>query len=449
MHNIGKGKLDLRFDTLITPLLLRGRHLITDNDILNFQYELLHALLKIEVGINEIKTHLTQLQNDDKIAVYESDIAWLKELHLIVRMIGSIIPWQLLQNWEITALSQNPSPGYIIGKKGFRAEIQLLREQFGINGDIIILNDLTHCLTIGDAIKFHKDGTAEIIEVKSGKKARLTTVQKDRLKKAKSYMEKGILKPDNLQLTRQWHKTTHNWSHLNSLLKKAKTKGFAVKHPQPSITYIAFKPSEKAHQAFENFWLHDRVISKYKPLRASILSDNISGADRLRGVPPPTIFKIRDRHLIRILKGDLDVASFFSPFHPQFTRELTEIGFSLELIDGDKMESAPNKNWQSITEREDGTPQYLACRKLSNNKFILIDHTIIKLLCTFESEKSLVNSLILAFSEFSEYEESLPEFKESISGKWNIPLQEQVLRSWEAKLMKRRPTHIGLDEKKI
>ena len=132
-HNIGKGKLDLRFDTLITPLLLRGRHLITDNDILNFQYELLHALLKIEVGINEIKTHLTQLQNDDKIAVYESDIAWLKELHLIVRMIGSIIPWQLLQNWEITALSQNPSPGYIIGKKGFRAEIQLLREQFGIN----------------------------------------------------------------------------------------------------------------------------------------------------------------------------------------------------------------------------------------------------------------------------------------------------------------------------
>lgn len=448
--NIGPAELDLRFDTLITPLLLHGRHLTNDNDIKKFQYSVLHALLKLEVGIRQINNHLTKLQNnDDEREPFESAVAGLKELHLIVRMIGSIVPWQLMQNWEITALSQNPPPGFIIGKKGFRAEIQLFREQYGINGDIIILNDLTHCLTVGDAIKLHKDGTAEIIEVKSGKKARLSTIQREKIKNAQSYMEKGLRNSDNLQLTRQWHKVTHNWSQLESLLKKAKTKGFAVKHPQPSITYFGFKPSDKVHQKFEDFMLNDRVVSKYKPLGVSLLSDNISEADKLRGVPPPTIFKISDRNLIRILKGELNVVSFFSPFHPQLTKELMKIGFSLELIDGDKMDNPPTKNWQSLTQRKDGTPQYLACRKQSNNKFILIDHTIRKILYTFETEKSFINSLIQAFDEFSKNEENLPDFKESLSGVWDINFHEQLLRSWDAKLMKRRPTHIGLDEKKI
>jgi len=454
--NIGKGKLDLRFDTLVKPLVLFGRHITGDSDCLKLQYDILHALLKLEVGIREINNQIAQLPEGDKQrTLLESDREWLKELHLIVRMTGSLIPWQLLHSWEITALSQNPSPGYIIGKEGFGAEIQLLREQFGVNGDIIILNDLTHCLTLGDAVNIHKDGTADHIEVKSGKKARLSTNQRERMQDAESYMETGVLKPSNLQLTKQWHKTTHNWSQLESLLDKAKKEGYAVKHPQSSITYLAFKPRARAQERdrisrkIENFQRNDRVISKFKPIRAAFLSETISGADKLRGVPPPTAFKISDGLLLRVLRGDLDVVSFFSPFHPQLTKELIEVGLSLELINGNKLEDKPSDHWQSIANLEDGTPQYLACRKLSNRRFILIDHTVLKLLYTFESEGSLKNSLIQAFDEFSSKEENLPEFNEDLSGKWDIKLEEQLLRSWQGKLMKRRPTHFGLDQKEI
>lgn len=437
MVDLSKIKLDLRFRTIIPPLVYKARHARNPQEIRAAELDILHALLNIETVMKYIKEEVlkTEKQGGDAHS-YKAKLYSLQYLRKIVKLIGSIFPWSYLTSYEISALSSNPPPGFIVGKEGFKAEFQLFREGFK-RGDIVILNDLTHCLTVADAVIIHKDDSAELAEVKSGKSSRLRHPQRKRMTKAVRYMHEGVgeFKGKPTMLTKSYHFVTYNWNALNRILKDAKKTGFAVSHPEPSLTYVALKPRhQKVEELLTKFLQTDPVITKYKPVVATSVGGLIEISEQNRRPAPVTVFKIKDKALIDLLDGELDVITFFSPFNPTTSKRFSKNGLSLSLIREDKLTGSERSEWWlPLTEDHEGVKMYLACKYNNSEKHFLVDHAALKLMYTFETEASFLNSLVQNVSDIQKYYPSL-FISGKIEGSKGAELDKQDLRSWVSKL---------------
>lgn len=438
---LSKINLDLRSKTILPPLVYKVRHITNDQDTRSAELELLHALLKIETVIKHLRAEIQQMeQRGEDTSSARSKVKSAQHLHKIVKLIGSVIPWNYLENYEISALARNLPSGFISGKDGFGSEFQLFRNGFDKEKNVVILNDLTHCLTVGDAVIIHKDGSADLAEVKSGKSTCLRNPQKKRMAKAVEYMHTGVCEyRGKIVLSKSYYLITHNWGALKSVLKDAKKTGFAIKHPEASLTYVAFKSKHpKVEKRIDEFLRTDPIITRYEPVRACFLSDTIEYSDNIRHVPPVTVFKINDKLLLDLLRGELDVVTFFSPFHPSLSKRLAKHDLSLSLINEDQLANHHNvKNWRAITTDTNGKNRYLACKYQNIGKLVLVDHSAIKLLYTFETESSFLKSLIQLGSEFSHFD-AAELIDGSIEGSKTLEPAKQFLRSWIGKLARIR-----------
>jgi hypothetical protein len=108
--------------------------------------------------------------------------AWLLEAYVFARLerqirsVGDALAWALFEfdRRVILALSQNQSPGPMVGKKGLGWELGHVKQFREDTGQFALLHDITNCLRIADVTEFHSDGRLRFTEVKAGGRSRPT-----------------------------------------------------------------------------------------------------------------------------------------------------------------------------------------------------------------------------------------------------------------------------------
>jgi hypothetical protein len=113
------------------------------------------------------------------------------------RCVGDALAWRVFgfQRKYVIALSQNAPPGVMAGKEGLAAERDRVRQAWE-DGRFALLHDLTNCLRIGDVTVFGKDGSHEIIEVKSDAERR-SPAQRRRIRAAEDALQGAGPLPGN------------------------------------------------------------------------------------------------------------------------------------------------------------------------------------------------------------------------------------------------------------
>lgn len=184
--------------------------------MLRIQGEILTELISAEETASQYKELLTELESKKALA---EDIAYVKaewskyrRLKYALRDIGDGIAWRLLgfDRFSLSQLASN-SRKPSINKEGTVAELHELGDVINKNNRVAVLNDLTNFLKKGDITAELKDGSIELVEVKSSnvKNKRLTR-QRNNLEQTISFLNEGekargedLLQTTNLKISPQ------------------------------------------------------------------------------------------------------------------------------------------------------------------------------------------------------------------------------------------------------
>jgi len=169
------------------------------------QLALLDELVSCEKTIAHYKRELIKREDlvaggfSDKIAI-DADIRAIKrELHFheverrAIRDIGDGIAWRLF-DYDRAILQELASraSGKHVNLEGVEAELHEFGHVFNSQHGIAILNDLTHCLKLGDLTIRKDDGSFEFIEVKTkGKTSGRITRQRQDLRRTVTFFNVG------------------------------------------------------------------------------------------------------------------------------------------------------------------------------------------------------------------------------------------------------------------
>jgi hypothetical protein len=150
--------------------------------VIKTQFEMIDFLVDLECraeAVNrrrkEFKVQIPQLKaagRIDQIRSTQAEVSSLEKqidcLHYerdCVLLVGDTIASKMLDVDAIKQFAQYPSPGFISGKEGLEAEIEAARH-FLRDGYLVLFNDLTHSLRLGD-LTLVKDDKVRTFEVKS------------------------------------------------------------------------------------------------------------------------------------------------------------------------------------------------------------------------------------------------------------------------------------------
>jgi hypothetical protein len=128
---------------------LYERELRSERDRLLSAYESVDsgaALLKFQVELS------AAIESREPAAFRLKSTAAKEHLRLL-RLLGDGLAWRLLHSYAIRQLAKNPAPPPALGSQGdgFRQTLDAAGE-LTADGHLVLISDLTHCLTIGDLV---------------------------------------------------------------------------------------------------------------------------------------------------------------------------------------------------------------------------------------------------------------------------------------------------------
>jgi len=246
----------------------------------------------------------------------------------ILRLLGTSLAYSFLDRTTILNLGANPPPrSYLIDKEGLSTEIKAFNQLSSSNGSVVILNDITNCLTIGDITRVQND-QLELYEVKSSSTDRpvLKTRQINRMKTATDFLNKQIESGPGYQkrILDVESEETHNWKYLLEVLADAKTDGFSYKIVEGCLAYIAYRTdSVDLEEAVERAELPWSKASS--ALLVGSLGRHIEGLN----VRPLTLFPLEVGTTLDILFGRIKFITLLNlvPFAELFKKRGFEVRF--------------------------------------------------------------------------------------------------------------------------
>jgi hypothetical protein len=129
--------------------------------------------LKAAIPILKSNGKMDQVRdNQMKASSLELQIAELHYIRDCILFIGDTMAVKILDVDTISQFAHYPSPGFLSGKEGLHTELEAAHK-FYQDGYIVLLNDLTHCLRVGD-LTLRKGDEVRTFEVKSTAKAYFT-----------------------------------------------------------------------------------------------------------------------------------------------------------------------------------------------------------------------------------------------------------------------------------
>ena len=125
--------------------------------------------LKVQVPALKQSGQLDEIRQIQKrITKLEEEIAQLNYFRHCILFVGDTIAAHVVDVDAIRHFALYPAPGFIGGKEGLKAEIEAATT-FAHQGQVVVFNDLTHCLHLGD-LTLKKGEKVSTFEVKSNAK---------------------------------------------------------------------------------------------------------------------------------------------------------------------------------------------------------------------------------------------------------------------------------------
>lgn len=122
--------------------------------------------LRKAIPEHKLKNEIEQvIDAQRKISALEDAIKGLQYRRHCILFLGDVMAIKLLDQDDIKHLSANQPAGFISGKSGLKAEVDAAKRFFS-SGYMVIFNDLTHSLTMGD-LTLRKGDEIRSFEVKS------------------------------------------------------------------------------------------------------------------------------------------------------------------------------------------------------------------------------------------------------------------------------------------
>ena len=292
--------------------------------IFKLQLNMLSDIMSNYEHINSYKNRKESLESQKKkgeiefkdfneeIEYIESEIALSNSISKALREIADGIVWRYFNfNRAILyMLADKPPIETIERTKGTQNELDEFADAFLDIDSVAIYNDITNFLRVGDVTKIGKDGTIEIIEVKSGNaRGRRITRQKQRMGELVDFFNTGLTNYDGKQLAivNSEIKQKNYLSLLHNSIKEAKSKGTSTlvigkylileivdfRHQNASDSIKKFKDKHKSirneweqnndrvvHTFFTNKMKYSRNCAPYSiyPFDVDICADIITGA---------------------------------------------------------------------------------------------------------------------------------------------------------------------------
>lgn len=202
---------------------------------------------------NGLRKVLTDI-NDKEHELKEFERSLLERRALLKRL-GDGLAWTLT-NYDrayMRSIGRKEPTGFIFGKIGFKLEQLALEAAFDENKQTIgILHDLTNCLRTGDLTVIRLDRTPTVLkclELKIVRK-KLASMRKREMRQKEyaeiifDYVKTGKstkIHPGFTAISVRPRMTNH-WSKMRSLLREAKSRGYAHKKIEGSLLYVAINP---------------------------------------------------------------------------------------------------------------------------------------------------------------------------------------------------------------
>ena len=153
------------------------------------QLEMIDAVVALETKMRRtqqerktLKAQIPTLKSQDRMeqvrstqmqaSRLEAKIADLQYTRHCILFVGDTIASHILEEDAIKHFAAYQPPGFLSGKKGLRAEVEAAHK-FYRDGYIVVINDLTHCLRVGD-LTLRKGDEVRTFEVKTSAKAYFT-----------------------------------------------------------------------------------------------------------------------------------------------------------------------------------------------------------------------------------------------------------------------------------
>jgi hypothetical protein len=163
--------------------------------------------------------------------------------------IGDSIAFIYVDRWDIQPFLSRPHAGFISGKAGLEGELRLLRILFE-NGEKALLNDITHCLRVGDITLF-RDGDIIPIEVKSSEAGKASARAKRQQASGEKIMRflvddraTGLYHPgETVYRVASHSEPTDHSSELDRILNAYKG-GWVREEVEPGLHYIVTNDPE-------------------------------------------------------------------------------------------------------------------------------------------------------------------------------------------------------------
>jgi len=147
----------------------------TQFEMIDFLVDLENRVIELNRGRKALKAPIPNLKaagRFDQIRSTQGQVSLLDEqldlLHYerdCVLLVGDTIASRILDVDAIKHFAQYPASGFISGKEGLKSEIEAANH-FLRDGYLVLFNDLTHCLRLGD-LTLSKDAEVRTFEVKS------------------------------------------------------------------------------------------------------------------------------------------------------------------------------------------------------------------------------------------------------------------------------------------
>lgn len=228
-------------------------------------------------------------------AAFRSKNTEAKEHLRLLRLLGDGLAWRLLHPYAIRQLAKNPAPPPALGNQGegFRQTLDAARE-LTADGQLVLVSDLTHCLTIGDLVICDDRERPSIVEcggherfLHKGRKAR----QLQRAQAVSDLLKDGTaVFPGHARATRTLELKTRSrdsWDVVDRVVLAAGRKGSAAELASDDDLVFAVRADEDRgaadathnltnHMAEPTFAIYTRLLERPDPRVPPCVAWNVS-----------------------------------------------------------------------------------------------------------------------------------------------------------------------------
>lgn len=274
-------------------------------------------------------------------------VAVCKQLALAIKGIGDGIAWRSL-GYDRAAIHEfvfNPQSGHM-HLDAIQEEVAAAAAHVERTQEIVVINDLTNCLRLGDFTSVSGGGAALPHEVKSGRGARKSgraNRQKKKREQVVGFIQSGErVTPRGVEKhLRLKTKPRAHLGELQDVVSRARTSGTAHKRVSDSLAVEVFELHQMADAFARGSVTREKGFhNPFAQAKESGTFHSLEHFDKfVPNVAPYSVFPLRDEDRVGIMTGSIWVWTYFN--RGNLVRCLRRRGLDVRVPTDQELKAAP------------------------------------------------------------------------------------------------------------